>query len=84
MKTIVEQLEKDRREQSRNKTLEKETNKNRDRLKKYTERTINPKVRKIGRVPIPISKLPEKKVKKIVIETPQEELDKREFLEDED
>ena len=80
----VDELEKNRREQSRNKALEKETKKNLERVKKYTERSTNPKTRKIGRIPIPKSKLPEKKVKKIVIETPQEELDKREFLESED
>ena len=84
MKSIVEQLEKDRREQSRNKALEKETKASMDNLTKYANRSNKPKAKKIGRIPIPKSKLPEKKVKKVVIETPQEELDKREFLEDED
>jgi chromosome segregation ATPase len=84
MKNIVVQLEKERRDQGRNKATEKELRKDSEKNKKFTDRTNNPKTRKIGRVPIPKSKLPEKKVKKIVVETPQEELDRIEFLENED
>ena len=83
-KSTVETLEKDRREISRNKAIEKESKANAERVRKYTERTKNPKNRKTGRAPIPKSKLPEKKIKKVVVETPQDEIDRKEFLEDED
>ncbi|OMJ86518.1 hypothetical protein SteCoe_11932 [Stentor coeruleus] len=83
-RNIVDQLEKDRREQSRNKALEAETKNNLEKVRKYNERSHNPKNRKIGRMPNKKSMLPEKKIKKKVIETPQEEKDRREFLEDED
>lgn len=75
-------LEKTRREHSRNETLVKEKKKNQDKLQKYMERSANPKVRKVGRQPMPKSKLPEKKIEKVVVEPPQEELDRVEFLGD--
>lgn len=83
-KQKVEELAKERRDLGRKKTLEEETKSNLEKVRRYNERTKNPKNRKLGRIPQPKSKLPEKKVKKVVIETPQEELDRREFLEDED
>lgn len=83
-KQKVEELAKERRDLGRKKTIEEETKSNLEKVRRYNERTKNPKNRKIGRIAQPKSKLPEKKVKKVVIETPQEELDRREFLEDED
>ncbi|CAG9323162.1 unnamed protein product [Blepharisma stoltei] len=75
-------LEKNRREKSRNETLIKEKKKTQDKLQKYMERSANPKIRKVGRQPMPKSKLPEKIVEKVVVAPPQDELDRNEFLGD--
>ena len=83
-KQKVEELAKERRDLGRKKTLEEETKSNLEKVRRYNERTKNPKTRKIGRMPMPKSKPPEKKVKKIIPKTPPEERDRREFLEDED
>ena len=82
MREKATELEKYRREQARNETIAKEKEENQKRLQKYMERSANPKAQKAGRPSMAKSRIIEKPKKQVRVQTPQEDRDRKEFLEE--